>query len=181
MIFKIRVILDTKEDVIRTLLIDSTNTLEDLHKAISTNFGFDGLEMASFYRADDAWEQGEEIPLFSMDDSPEALCMSNTTIEQNIEDINEKLIYVYDFMSMWTFYCELIEILPTTEHDLPKLVFSIGDMPAEAPEKSFIADDTLINSYDFDDDIDEDFNDGFNDDDFNEFDSEFNDYGYDEY
>lgn len=166
MILKIRVVLDTKEDVIRTLLIDGNSTLEDFHKVIAKVFGFNGQEMASFYRTDDEWNQGEEIPLFSMDDSPNALCMSNTTIMQNIEDPGEKLIYVYDFLSMWTFYVEVLEQTDTQE-ELPKLVLSIGEVPEEAPEKEFSATKKQNSSLDFD----MPDNEYFNDDEFND---EFN-------
>lgn len=152
MIYKIRVVLDTQEDVIRTLLVDSNTTLEDFHKLIAKVFGFNGQEMASFYRSDDEWNQGEEIPLCSMDDDPDALCMANTTLQQNIEDPEEKLIYVYDYLSMWTFYCELIEVTKTTDNELPKLILSVGETPESAPEKEFVSDKTNENPFDFDDD-----------------------------
>ncbi|MGY5352877.1 IS1096 element passenger TnpR family protein [Wenyingzhuangia sp. IMCC45533] len=159
MIYKIRVILDTKEDVIRTLLVDSKNTLEDFHKLIAEVFGFNGQEMASFYRADDEWNQGEEIPLCTMDECPDALHMANTTLEQNIEDPEEKLIYVYDYLNMWTFYCELIEVTKTTTSKLPTLVLSVGETPDSAPEKEFTADKPK-DEFDMD-----------------KFDSEFEDFG----
>jgi len=157
MIYKIRVILDTKEDVIRTLLVDANITLEEFHKIIAKVFGFNGQEMASFFRSDDDWVQGEEIPLCSMDDGPDALCMSTTTLKQNIEDPEEKLIYVYDYLSMWTFYCELIEVTATTEAELPKLILSVGETPEEAPKKEFIAEKEG-SEFDFEDDEFDDFN-----------------------
>ncbi|MGB2128848.1 MAG: IS1096 element passenger TnpR family protein [Flavicella sp.] len=140
MIYKIRVVLDIKQDVIRTIAIEGSKTLEDLHNTITQAFGFNGQQMASFYRTDDDWNQGEEIPLISMDDSPNALSMKTTSIDQNIEDIGEKLIYVYDFLNMWTFFVELIETNITVEGALPKIILSIGDVPEEAPEKEFKAD-----------------------------------------
>ncbi|MFC2109777.1 hypothetical protein ACFLSU_04305 [Bacteroidota bacterium] len=137
MVFKIRVVLDVKEDVIRTIAIEGNKTLEDLHKTITNVFGFNGQQMASFYRTDDDWNQGEEIPLINMDDSPNALAMNTTTIDQNIEDAGEKLIYVYDFLELWTFFVELIEVTETAEDELPKLILSIGEIPEKAPEKEF--------------------------------------------
>ncbi len=139
MVFKIRVVLDVKQDVIRTIAIEGSKTLEDLHNTIAQVFGFNGQQMASFYRTDDDWNQGEEIPLISMDESPNALAMATTSIDQNIEDIGEKLIYVYDFLQMWTFFVELIEVSETIDGALPKLVLSIGNVPEEAPEKEFKA------------------------------------------
>lgn len=140
MIYKIRIVLDVKEDVIRTIAIDSSSTLEDLHNIISNVFGFNGQQMASFYRTDDDWNQGEEIPLMNMDESPDALSMATTTIEQNIEDVGEKLIYVYDFLEMWTFFVELVEVSKTSEDKLPKLILTIGEVPEKAPEKEFKSD-----------------------------------------
>ena len=69
--YKIRVILDTKEDVIRTILVDDSINLESLHYTIAKTFGFEVQEMASFYRTDDEWNQGEEIPLFNMAEAGE--------------------------------------------------------------------------------------------------------------
>jgi len=154
MIYKIRVVLDTKADVIRTLLVDSKSTLEEFHKVIAQVFGFNGQEMASFFRSDEEWNQGEEIPLCSMDDSEDALCMGTTTLEQNIEDPEEKLIYLYDYMNMWTFYCELIEVTKTTTSELPKLILSIGETPLEAPEKEFVAEKSS-DAFDDEDDFDQ--------------------------
>ena len=156
MIYKIRVVLDTKEDVIRTLLLNSSMTLEEFHKIIANVFGFNGQEMASFFRSDDEWNQGEEIPLCTMDDGPNALCMSTTTLAQNIEDPEEKMIYVYDYLEMWTFYCELIEVAPQSQEELPKLVLSIGDTPEKAPEKEFKAEKEK-SPYELEDDFNEDF------------------------
>ena len=140
MIYKIRVVLDVKEDVIRTIAIDSKSTLEELHNTITNVFGFSGQQMASFYRTDEDWNQGEEIPLINMDDSPGALSMATTSIEQNIEDEGEKLIYVYDFLEMWTFFVEIVEVSESSEDKLPKLVLTIGEVPEKAPEKEFTAE-----------------------------------------
>lgn len=139
MVYKIRVVLDVNQDVIRTIAIEGSNSLEDLHNTIIQTFGFNGQQMASFYRTDDDWNQGEEIPLISMDESPNALSMSTTTINQNIEDVGEKLIYVYDFLNMWTFFVELIEVSDSIDGALPKLILSIGEVPEQAPEKEFKA------------------------------------------
>ena len=68
MIYKFRAILDAEEDVFRDIAIKEEDTLEDLHNAIVNAFGFDGLEVASFYTCDDTWNQEEEIPMFDTGD-----------------------------------------------------------------------------------------------------------------
>ncbi len=155
MIYRFRVILDTEEDVFRDLEIDQTATLEDFHNAVSQSFGFDGSEMASFYRSDDQWNQGQEISLFDMSDgTSEVRLMSETLVEDVVSEAETRLLYVYDFFNMWRFMVELAEI---AEHEegmtYPNLMFVHGQIPEEAPEISFEADDDNSDS-EFNDDID---------------------------
>tara|TARA_R110001583_G_scaffold3148_2_gene20642 strand:+ start:1091 stop:1603 length:513 start_codon:yes stop_codon:yes gene_type:complete len=145
MIYRFRVILDndTDEDIFRDLEIRETDTLEDLHNIITQSFGFDGTEMASFYLSNDTWEQGEEISLFDLSEDASARLMNETSIDNVVHEMQTKLIYVYDFLSMWTFYVELAEIVEETEgNDYPNLMFVQGQVPDEAPEKLFETDDS---------------------------------------
>lgn len=138
MVYKIRIILDTEEDVIREIAINASTTLEDMHNAITNAFGFDGSEMASFYTTDDKWNQGEEIPLFDMSENGDAITMQHILISEILDDEKNKLIYVYDFFSMWSFYVELVDVLEDiNENELPALLFTLGEVPNEAPEKEF--------------------------------------------
>ena len=159
MIYRFRVILDndTEEDVFRDLEIRETDTLEDLHNIITQSFGFDGTEMASFSLSDDEWNQGEEISLFDLSEgSSSTRLMSETLINKEVHEIQPKLIYVYDFLSMWTFFVELAEIVEEAEgHDYPNLMFVHGQIPTEAPEKIFEADEFDMDN-EFDDDYDVD-------------------------
>ncbi|MGA1227556.1 MAG: IS1096 element passenger TnpR family protein [Tamlana sp.] len=164
MIYRFRIILDndTDEDIFRDVEISESDTLEDLHNIIIQSFGFDGTEMASFYISNDAWEQGEEISLFDLSEDASARLMNETSLDSVVLEAQTKLIYVYDFLSMWTFYVELAEIVDETEgHDYPNLIFAQGQVPDSAPEKLFEADD--------EDDFDE-FEDGFDVDDYDSLD-----------
>ena len=167
MVYRFRVILDndTEEDIFRDLEIRETDTLEDLHNIITQSFGFDGTEMASFYVSNDMWEQGEEISLFDLSDDGSARLMNETALDDVVHEAQTKLIYVYDFMSMWTFFVELAEIVDETEgHDYPNLMFVKGQVPENAPEKTFEADE--LNDFDeYEDGIDVDDYDNL---DFNE-------------
>lgn len=149
--YKVRVVLDTKEDVIRTLVFNEAKSLEDLHFDIAKSFGFNGQEMASFYRTDEDWNQGEEIPLFNMAEAGEEVSMATCILKETLPTINDKLIYVYDFLQMWTFYVEIVE---QSNEDVAesKIILTVGEIPDEAPEKEFKAD--------ISDDLD-DLDDGF--------------------
>ena len=165
--YKIRIILDTKKDVIRTILVDNHLNLEGLHLTIAKSFGFKGQEMASFYRSDEEWTQGEEIPLFNMEEVGEGISMQSCLLEETLPEINNKLIYVYDFLKMWTFYVEVIEISNDTREGLPQTILTVGEIPDEAPEKEFIAE-KLDSEFIGDEDIDDEFGD-FDEFDYNEY------------
>ena len=144
MIYRFRIILDNKEeeDIFRDLEIRQTDTLEDLHNAITQAFGFDGMEMASFYLSDDKWNQGEEISLFDLSDGQgEVRLMNETILEDILDKDNTKLIYVYDFLSMWTFYVELAAIVDKEDgRSYPNILFAFGDIPDSPPERQFESD-----------------------------------------
>lgn len=164
MIYRFRVILDndTDEDVFRDLEIRETDTLEDLHNIVTQSFGFDGSEMASFYISNDQWDQGEEISLFDLSDDNSARLMNETSLDSVVHEAQTKLIYIYDFMSMWTFYVELAEIVDEMEgSDYPNLMFVQGQVPDSAPEKVFEAEE---------DDLFDEFNDGIDVDDYDNLD-----------
>ncbi|WP_336066084.1 IS1096 element passenger TnpR family protein [Mesoflavibacter sp. CH_XMU1404-2] len=160
MIYRFRAILDndTEEDIFRDFEIRESDTMEDLHNVITQSFGFDGTEMASFYVSDDDWDQGEEISLFDMSDGlNEVKLMNETSISDIVHEAQTKLIYVYDFLSMWTFFVELAEIVEEAQGtDYPNLMYVQGQVPTEAPEKVFEAEnDDDFNEFDDDYDIDD--------------------------
>ena len=158
MIYRFRVILDndTEDDVFRDIEIRETDTMEDLHNVITQSFGFDGMEMASFYVSDDQWNQGEEIAMMDMSEADnDVKMMSSTIINTIIHEASTRLIYVYDFLSMWTFYVELGEIIEeAVGTDYPNLLFVHGQIPDEAPEKVFEADEDEDDFNEFEDDLD---------------------------
>jgi hypothetical protein len=153
MIYRIRVILDVKEDVLRDIEIDEAATLEDLHLAVTQAFGFLGNEMASFYSTNDEWEQGDEMPLESMDvEQPNY----SETLLNNVFSVDvHKLLYIYDFLNLWTFFIELMEVgelIVGTNY--PNLIHAEGEVPEEAPDKSFESE-TPFKEEGFEDNLDE--------------------------
>ena len=119
--------------------------------------------MASFYRTNEAWEQGEEIPLLDMDEG--IVPMGQEQIDSIFTAENHHLIYVYDFLALWTFFVELIEVgEPELTTLYPNLIFAQGEVPEEAPQKDFVADESTLEN-EMDDEEEEGLED-YNDADF---------------
>ena len=131
--YNIRVILESKEDVIRDIEINSDCLLSELHYYLIECFDLNKNELASFYTTNDELEIIDEIPLLSFEDrSPN---MENTKLEIVLDEHNNNLIYVHDYMKMWRFLIELKS--KDVDFNIKKCVSKIGKMPNEAPEINF--------------------------------------------
>ena len=151
MIYRLRVILDndTKEDILRDVEINKNSNLTDLHELILLAFNFSADQMASFYTVDEDWNQINEISLMNFDESTDS--MDSMLIANILNNKNPKLLYIYDFMNMWTFYLELIEEAQEINNILyPRIIFSVGNVPEKAPDKKFTNKD--IGKEDLDED-----------------------------
>ena len=141
-----RIILDTKEDIFRDIELLGSQSLMDLHKAILTNFGIAPGEMASFYASDDEWNQGDEVPMEDMGLATLTMgTMNMVTIEEWVDIVGKRSLYVYDFMLFWTFFVELIStnevdfstMVTNVSGDFPKVLYVYGINPDKAPSKDF--------------------------------------------
>lgn len=173
--YKFRVLLDTdkNEEIFRDIVVSRKDDFESFYNAIIASFNFEGNQMASFYMSNDNWDKGFEITLMDMsydDEDVEPIAMmSEQKIVDFVHEKDQKMILVHDFMRMWIFLVELIEVVDEVV-DVPFVAMSIGMAPPE--------DSKMMN---LDDDLDDVFGDDFEDDydDFDEFGSDFED-GYDE-
>lgn len=130
-------ILDTKEDVFRDIEVRDKQTLYTLYKGIMSAFSLRGEELASFYESDQNWSQGKEIPLESMDETNEDETMADFHIHEVFSKVGTRMIFVYDYMDMWTFYVEVIEITDKKAVlNYPLTVYRFGSMPLKAPKKN---------------------------------------------
>lgn len=156
MIYRFRVTLNGDENTYRDLEIEASNNFEDLHNVILQSFGFDGMEMASFYLTDEEWEPLEEITLFDMSEEEEdkKLTMQESILGEILHDEQRHLVYIYDFLSLWTFKIELTdqhERDPST--DYPKLLFAKGQLDFQIESDSIIDDNDDEDPYGLDDDL----------------------------
>lgn len=153
-LFKFRVIVDTEQDVFRDIEIETDANFETLHRSILDAFDFEEGEMASFYMSNEEWEKGLEISLMDLGGAEEGLSMSNTTLNEMVAQPGDKILYVYDFLRMWIFYVELMEVKkdkPSTIY--PRVALAYGDAPAQDSKE--MEDMFAEGGADFSDDLDE--------------------------
>ena len=149
--YSITIYLESKEDIIRKVEIDSQNSLLELHKLIVDSFKLHKNELASFYSTNHDLELLEEIPLIAFEENNKSSNMENTTIENILDIQSNRLIYIYDYMLMWRFLVELTD----NKGEIQKSVCikSVGEIPEEAPEIIF---DQSDKEESYEDSIDED-------------------------
>ena len=148
-IYKFRVVIDTEEDVFRDIEIKTDDNFRSFHESILSAFDFSEGEMASFYQSNDQWERGTEISLMDMDLPEKAKAtgiqaMSATMLHDIVRDPDDKVIYVYDFLRMWCFYIELIEVRKSRPSSIyPRVALKYGESPDQLSKELDLFDDFL--------------------------------------
>ncbi len=188
MVYKVRVILDTKEDIFRDIEIKDKQTLWNLHLGIKSAFSLQGEELSTFNILEDDGTIVKSVPLEDMSDDGDGEIMSDVYLNEAFEKTGDKIHFQYGLLDLWEFFCELIEIIDETKGvNYPITVFRFGNAPLKAPSKSggpskvkksamplmdddFAFDDDFGggNFADEDDDFNDDEDDDYNDDFFEE-------------
>lgn len=138
-VYKFKIAFEDYEDIYRVIEIKSTQTFLDLHKAILESIGFDAKQMASFYMSNDAWKRFQEITLEDMtdkdddNDGKKLPIMAKSKLADYIIDPHQKMIYIYDFIELWTMQIELkgIEIKDKAGVKYPVCTKTIGLAPKQ--------------------------------------------------
>jgi hypothetical protein len=138
-VYKFKVSFEEYEDIYRVIEIKSAQTFLDLHKAILDSIGFDQKQLASFYMSTDSWKRGQEITLEDMSDDEDEdpakkiPIMKKAQLQDYIDDPHQKIIYVYDFIEMWTLHLELvgIEMKEKAGVKYPACTKTIGPSPKQ--------------------------------------------------
>jgi hypothetical protein len=167
--YKFRVLIDTEksEKVFRDIIISSTENFETFYQSILASFEWSGQELASFYVSNESWDKGHEIALIDMQsnenlDAPSI--MKESIIQDLVNSSNQRFLLVHDFLRMWCFMIELIEVIQD-EFEGPMLDFSVGDAPLEDSRKVDLAGDNMAGGSNLGNDIDDIFSEFSDDDD----------------
>ena len=188
MIYKFRIISDEDQLFNRVIEIAENDTFLSFHKAIIKACDYKESEMASFFVSNDDWNKGQEFTLFDMgDDAANTIPMQSAKLSDYVDEIEDKLIYQFDFFGDRNFYCTLVDIFKAdTKKKFPICSQSIGNPPVQKMDESseefndlfnetgLNDDDLLFNNFDGDDELGgDDF--GSNED---EFGGSYNDGNY---
>ena len=141
---------DENSNVLRQIVMPGSATLEDFHRQIVEAFKLHPGEMASFYSVEGDWDTGGEIPMENFDEKSDTPVMADITVESFFESEN-RLLYVYDFFYLWTFFVERVKLADDVTE--PGLVLSVGKLPEEAPDKSFEGEGPEMDDIDEEDDF----------------------------
>ena len=137
MVYKIRVILDTKEDIFRDIEIKGKQTLWNLHLGIKSAFSLQGEELSAFNLLEEDGTVAKSVPLEDMSDDGDGEIMSDIYIDEAFEAKGDKAQFQYGLLDLWEFFCELIEIndgKPAVNY--PITVYRFGKVPLKAPGKN---------------------------------------------
>jgi hypothetical protein len=144
-ILKFRVYFEEDDTIYRDIVIKHNQSFFELHQMILAAYEFDSIHQATFFRSNESWQRGREISLEKYDDVEyrvEPLDMFETTIGSEIQDTEQKFIYLYDFKKNWTFQVQLISVSKeeNSKTTYPSITRKEGIGPSQYGIKSILGD-----------------------------------------
>lgn len=147
LIYKFKVNFEDQDDFLREIELRADQTFEDFHQAILGNLGLDPGMLASFYLCDHRFRKQKEIQLVEtsaierkrhveeedhIDNQQKPVLMRDSELKDFIDDPHQRLLFLYDYINRWTFYIELIKIMPEDKSIVyPRFSKSKGPVPRE--------------------------------------------------
>lgn len=132
MIYKLTFLCEESDGFRRVFEADSEATFLDLHKAILASVNYPDDQMTSFFMCNDRWEKEQEVTLAPMESSFEYdnMVMESTRLSELLEELGQRLIYIFDPMFERYFFGSLKEIRPGSMEGV-KCVESKGKAPQQ--------------------------------------------------
>ena len=114
MIYRFNIVSDEVNNFKRVIEIDSDATFFDLRNAILDSVDYTKDQMDSFFICDDDWSKRIEITLTDMgtDSDVDVYLMEDTKLSDLIEEDDQKLLYVFDYLTERAFFMEMKESIP---------------------------------------------------------------------
>ncbi len=147
LVYKFKISFEDHDDFLREIELRADQSFEDFHQAILGNLGLDPGMLASFFICDYRYRKKQEIQLNRInsdqseeEDSPQegnapvnkVLLMHDSLLKDHIDDPHQRLTFVYDNLNQWTFYIELMKIMPgKADRVYPQFSRTVGPVPRE--------------------------------------------------
>jgi hypothetical protein len=137
-LFKLRIEPEESGSFFIEVEIRADQTFKDLHDFLVKTLNLKGDELASFFVADENWQKYEEITLLDMsgdedqkleenDETHIIYLMSKTRMDTFVSNVNQNLLYEYDFLQMHTFFIEVVQIKqPDNRMNYPRIANQSG-------------------------------------------------------
>lgn len=134
-VYRFRVRFEDYDDISRDIEIKSVQTFEEFNDIIQSSIGFDNSKHASFYMSNDYWIKGQEISKEERTDKAgnKSMLMASSRICDFITDPHQKIYYISDYEANWSFFIELVKIIPQGDamRNYPVCIKSTGDAPKQ--------------------------------------------------
>ncbi len=147
LIYRFKVCFEDYDDFLREIELRADHTFEDFHQAILGNLGLDPGMLASFFICDHRYRKLKEIKLIDTgqikdqenaeanndaENTGKQSVMHQSELKDFIDDPHQRMIFLYDYLNRWTFYLELLKILPAdSSKTYPRIYKSVGPVPRE--------------------------------------------------
>jgi hypothetical protein len=133
MIYRFLIVSNEVDSFVREIKIDSEATFLELHRTILKSVGYKSDEMCSFFLCDDDWNKQTEITIVDMGkpSDEDIYIMNDTRLDELVEDEEQHLLYVFDYMTERAFFIELREIIPGKSLSAPLCSRSEGTPPPQ--------------------------------------------------
>ncbi len=170
MIFKLLLVSDEADNFQREISIDADSTFLELNNAILKACNYSDDQITSFYICNDEWEQEAQIIREEMDSistEDDVYIMGDTPLRDLLNDVNDKLVFVFDPLSERMFFIKVSEVITGKNLKEPKCTKSVGKAPAQIIDyEESMKGLNLDNASVLDEDQDFYGSDGYNDDEF---------------
>lgn len=158
MAYKIRVILNSNDDVFRDIELRDNQTLWNLHNGIKSAFSLQGDEISMFNVVNEDGEVLKSIPLEDISDEGDGETMSEVYLSEVFPDKGIIGHFQYGSIELWEFICEFVDKVNEKKGvNYPLTTYRFGKVPLKAPAQlgisTFKMDDLDL---DLDLDIDDD-------------------------
>ena len=136
MVYKFLIGSEESENFKLEILIDSGDTFLRLRNEILDAVGFDKGQMNSFYICDEDWNKEEEVTYVDMgtDSDQDIWLMESTKIDELVEEEEQRLKFVFDYMTERYMYMKLKEIKFGESLMDPLCQRKVGRPPKESVE-----------------------------------------------